>query len=132
MQRRIDWLRIQRNNGWTRAPAVRLGTVLDEVLGQPSLQRAARLAGAAEAVRAVLGEALAQHVAIGGVRRGKLVLYASEPALVYDLKLRWHGELLSSVRQHCPEAGIYEVAIRVGSPGEHKPPSAGPGSSQLA
>ena len=113
MDQRIDWQDLQRSHE-PRGPGVeRLGGVLAEVLEGPAFRRAARLAGVGAALGEVLHPGLRERVTVGGVRAGKLVLWTAEPALAYDLRLG-HDVLLSAIRRHCPEARVYELAIKVG------------------
>jgi hypothetical protein len=55
------------------------------------------------------GGELLDHVTSVEVNRGVLRVESSEPAVLYDLRLRWEQRILGLVDTHLPELGIHTV-----------------------
>lgn len=84
------------------------------------LQTSGQLSGPAWRRRliAVLAELpaaeLLDRVSIVGVRNGVLKLQVAEPALLYDLRLRWEQRLINLLRAEVPEAGVHSIRFVAG------------------
>ncbi len=55
------------------------------------------------------GGELLDHVTLVEVNRGVLRVETAEPAVLYDLRLRWEQRILELVDTHLPEMGIHTV-----------------------
>jgi len=62
----------------------------------------------------VAGGALLDHTTIVGVRDGVLKLHVAEPALMYDLRLRWEQRLIEELHARLPESGIHAIRFTTG------------------
>jgi len=48
------------------------------------------------------------------VRKGVLRLHVTEPAIMYNIRLRWERRLLGLLQTHLPDAGIHVVRFTTG------------------
>jgi hypothetical protein len=55
------------------------------------------------------GSGLLDHVSSVAVSRGVLRVETPEPAVLYDVRLRWEQHILKLVETHLPELGIHTV-----------------------
>jgi hypothetical protein len=55
------------------------------------------------------GLALLNHVTGTGLRRAVLRIEVSEPAVLYELRLRWEQRLLAALQEKAPELGVQAV-----------------------
>ncbi len=55
------------------------------------------------------GPDLLEHVTSVGIKQGILKLETAEPAVLYDLRIRWQQRVLHLVNAYMPELGIREV-----------------------
>jgi len=105
-ERQLKW--VQHNRAWRKMPT----TVGDEV---KKLLRSPLLAGSAMQRRLVsileeyAGEALLDHASVVGLLNGVLTLYASDAAVLYQLRLQWEQKLLALMQAQLPGAGIHEI-----------------------
>ena len=56
-----------------------------------------------------VGGELLDHLSALEVKRGILRVETAEPAVLYDLRLRWEQRILGLVDAHLPELGIHAV-----------------------
>ncbi len=68
-----------------------------------------------EAWRKAIGESLVSATRVGGLRRGVFEVFVANSLLMQELTFR-KEELLTSLQEHLPEAGIKQLRFRQGEP----------------
>jgi hypothetical protein len=88
--------------------------VLAEIMARRGYARVQSTADLDEAWRAAAGDLLAQHTALGSLRRGALEVLVAHSTLVQEITFH-KAEILARLAQLAPQAAVSELRLRVGS-----------------
>ena len=107
----IETERTRASSRWERA---RRGQVVSAgELVQSLLDGRTSLTAVQQRVLTVLdeqaGAEVVAHIASVGVSRGVLRIETEEPAVLYDLRLRWEERILRLVQRELPDLGVRRV-----------------------
>ena len=109
-----DWIWKNRQK-WPlrRAPAVPIGEEVEKLREGAAWLQAGPRSSIEEAVREALAPALREHVFVGGVKAGELLVFVDDPAYRFVLRNYWYTRLLGAVRRLAPEAKVHDLRFEL-------------------
>lgn len=102
----LKWVQANRTRGPSWAA---IGGLAQAALAGPALKGPAWKRALIPVLEEHAGPELLSRIAGIDVRRGELRLEVAEPAVRYELRLRWEQRLLAVLRAQLPSAGISAV-----------------------
>lgn len=97
-----------------------LGEILSDLYtlrGYAQLQASGELE---EAWNEAVGEADREHTQVGQIRRGVLNVTVAHPSLLEELAAFRKAELLATLQQRLPDAGVQDIRFRIGLVNRHE------------